>query len=133
MQLLPLEFITEHLVLPVLSDGNTLTVAAPHDEIPGLVATIEVATGHRVVVLGAIEPLLAAATYASFAALSRGETVLVGRLSPSQQPSLAIARAVILARRQGADSVAIALGAMLDEALGSPLPKELTPPTAMTN
>lgn len=130
MQLLPREFITEHLVLPVLSDGNTLTVAAPHDGLPGLVSTIEVATGHRVVVLGALEPLLAAATYACFAALSRGETVLVGRRSPSQQPSLAIARAVIRARLQRADSVAIALGAMLDEALGSNLPKELTPPMA---
>lgn len=130
VQLLPRAFITEHLVLPVLADGTTLTVAARDPELPGLVATIEVATGHRVVVVAAIEPLLLNAMHAAFAALGRNETVLVGARSPSETPSLALARGPVKVRMPRADSVALALGAMLDQALVSSLPKELHPQTA---
>lgn len=131
--LIPSDLVREQKVLPVLSDGATLTVAATKAELPGLIGPLEVATGHRVVVVVALEPLLTAAIEAAFGALSEGETVLHGARSQSREPSLHLARAPIKVRMPRADSVARALGAVLDEALEPtgtrPLPKELQPST----
>ncbi len=128
--LIPAAMIREHRVLPVLSDGATLTVAATKPELPALIGPLEVATGHRIVVVVALEPLLLEAIESAFRALSEGEVALHGSRSQSALPLLHLARAPIKVRMPRADSVARALGAVLDQALDPPagrLPKELQP------
>ncbi len=135
LRMVPAAFVREHRVLPVLADGATLTVAATRAELPGLIEHLEAATAHRVIVVAAIEPLLVAAIDAAFVALSAGALALPGVRSPSAAPSLHLARAPIRLKMPRADSVARALGAVLDEALGRgrTVPTQLNPPSSSSS
>jgi CheY-like chemotaxis protein len=126
--------VRQHTILPVLCDSATLTGAAPTAELPGVLESLEVATGRRVVVVVAIEPLLLAAIDDALSAASAGTAVLKGSRSESAMPSLTIARAPMRVRMPRADSVAKALGALLDAALDEPgLPQQLRPSSSSSS
>lgn len=109
--------IERHRVLPMLSDNATLTLAAPRADVASLLAPLEAATGQRVVVVVAVECLLDQAIAVAVARAEAGEAVLVGPKSASPVPMLQLARAPMRVRLPRADSVAKALGAVLDEAI----------------
>jgi DNA-binding response OmpR family regulator len=109
--------IEHHRVLPLLSDNATLTLAAPRADVASLLAPLEAATGQRVVVVVAVECLLDQAIAVAVARAEAGEAVLVGPKSLSPVPTLQLARAPMRVRLPRADSVAKALGAVLDEAI----------------
>ena len=129
LALIPPAMLRQYGVLPVLQDGTSLTLAATTGELPGLVEHLEVAVGRRVVVVVALPPLLLAAIEEAIAAAAAGNLVLQGSSSHSSEPSLTIARAPVRVRMPRADSVAKALGALLDAALddGPTLPPQLHP------
>ncbi|MDP2340038.1 MAG: response regulator [Deltaproteobacteria bacterium] len=133
LALVPMSLIRQHTFLPVLSDGSSLTVAATTAELPGLIETLEVATGRRIVVVVAIEPLLRAAIDDAVVAWSSGRATLRGARSTSDAPSLSIARAPTRVRMPRADSVARALGALLDAALDEPLPRTSSPSSSSSS
>ncbi len=115
--LVPAALLRHHTVLPVLQDGSSLTLAATTAE-PALVRPLEVATGRRVVVVVALEPVLTATLERALAAVAAGRTVLPGPKSTEAEPTLTLARPP---DRSHADRVAKALGDLLDPSLPAQL------------